>query len=477
MRSEQHLPEELLQIIIWQLKPSTGFQCDILDANLVSRKTLLSCMQASKKLCRLARPVFYHTINVGRNYLAMAHYFAQHSDVADQVRELCVPSQFCHQFVQIMYEDEYLQWPEYMYSRLAAHPSLLSDRANLGCGGYRMTVATLALIICSKVRNLLLETTTCAELVVPNDFLRECTALGQTQRDVASVPLATLHNLKLEYPTKPDYHWDKSGPDDYWFSCLLSLPQISSINLHAIPSRSRFTPLPSSSLESLTMTNMEVMPANRLGELVKACPMLECLDLTWNRSSNELVPFEWAEFGDILTTHGSRIRVFRLNRSKVRAPVTTNKLVNLAALSHLQSLTLPIEAVLSESAGQYVVPVIESEDDPSSVGNAAEDDEATDDEDEFAALHPPGKGLNTPTVPLHQLLPSTLRDLKIVDDWDLWADAVRLDIQLRSLVLDPRFSELRTIRVRRKMPFTKHVKGLGWQTTRRKRCWNILSQH
>lgn len=477
MKNEQHLPEELLQIIIWQLIPSTGFQHEILNANLVSRKTLFSCMLASKKLSRLAKPALYHTINVGRNYLAIAHYLAQHPDAADQVRELCVPSQFCHQFVQIMCEDEFLRWPEYMYSRLAAHPSLLSDRANPGCDGYRMTLATLALVICSKIHTVLLETTTCAELAVSSDFLRECTALGQTQREVASFPLTTLREFKLEYPRKPDYHWDKSGPDDYWFSCLLSLPQISSMSLHAIPSGSRYTPLRSSRLKSLTMTNMEAMPAKKLGELVKACPMLDCLDLTWKCYTKELVPFDWAEFGDLLTTHGSRIRKFRLNRSKMISPATTKNLINLAALSHLQSLTLPIEAVLSESAGQYVVPVIEMEDNPDSLGNADGDGEATDDEDDFAASHPPGKGLNTPTVPLHQLLPSTIRHLEIVDDWDLWADAVRLDIQLRSLVVDPRFSELRTTRVRRKLPFTKHVKGLGWQMKRRKHCWNVLSRY
>lgn len=222
---------------------------------------------------------------------------------------------------------------------------------------------------------------------------------------------------------------------------------------------------------------MEGMPTHMLGELVKACSMLDCLDLTWKSHSKELVPFEWAEFGYLLTTHGLKIRKLRLNKSKMRSPVTTNNIINLAALSNLKSLTLPIEAVLSESAGQYVVPVIEMEDDPDSLGNADGDVEATDDEDDFAALHPLGKGLNTPTVPLYQLLPSTLRHLKIVDDWDLWADAVRLDIQLRSLVLDPRFSEMRTIRVRCKMPFTKHVKGLGWQMKRRKHCWNALSRY
>lgn len=221
MKNEQHLPEELLQIILWQLKPSTGFQREILDAKLVSRKTLFSCMLASKKLSRLARPVLYHTINVGRNYFATAHYLAQHPDVADQVRQLCVPSQFCYNSVQIMYEDESLRWPEYVHSRLAAHPSLLSDRANPDRDGYRMTVATLTLVVCSKIHTLLLETTTCAELVDPSDFLRECTALGQ---EAASFPLTTLRKLKLECPRKPDYHRDKSGPGHSWFSCLLSLP-------------------------------------------------------------------------------------------------------------------------------------------------------------------------------------------------------------------------------------------------------------
>ena len=41
--------------------------------------------------------------------------------------------------------------------------------------------------------------------------------------------------------------------------------------------------------------------------------------------------------------------------------------------------------------------------------------------------------------------------LRITDDWNLWVDAVRLDVELRKLVLNPRFPDLRSFHVRRKI--------------------------
>jgi hypothetical protein len=144
-------------------------------------------------------------------------------------------------------------------------------------------------------------------------------------------------------------------------------------------------------------------------------------------------------------------------------------------LTHLRSLTLPLEAVLSETVGEHPVPAIDDgQNSESSDADGNEDEESLDDEDDVRSSHPPGQGLNTPTVPLHQLLPSSLRHLRIIDDWGLWTDAIRLDVELRDLMLLPHLSELRSIRVKREIPYSKHVRDLGWHHQRRAHQWNVL---
>jgi hypothetical protein len=84
---------------------------------------------------------------------------------------------------------------------------------------------------------------------------------------------------------------------------------------------------------------------------------------------------------------------------------------------------LPVEAVLYEPAGEYMDPAHEA--DAEILEDAEEYDMESEDmnEEDFRVLHPPGEGLNTCTIPLHQILPSSIRHLRIVDDWDIWSDA------------------------------------------------------
>jgi hypothetical protein len=165
-----------------------------------------------------------------------------------------------------------------------------------------------------------------------------------------------------------------------------------------------------------------------------------------------------------VTKHGSKLQKLSLDNPVVDFftgnPSTTA--MDLASLSHLRSLTLPLEALLSGPAGEYSVPATDV---------ASHDD---DDDDEFSGSHAPGHCVNTPTASLRQLLPHSLQRLRIIDDWHLWADAIRLDMELRNLILDTRFFEPRSIRVRRKLPWSKHVKDLGWQEFRHGPYWNVL---
>jgi hypothetical protein len=62
--SDQQLPEEVLQLIMWHLKPAFDFSIDLPDGqseNEILRETLESCVLASETLRKLIEPVFYHT--------------------------------------------------------------------------------------------------------------------------------------------------------------------------------------------------------------------------------------------------------------------------------------------------------------------------------------------------------------------------------------------------------------------------------
>lgn len=83
-----------------------------------------------------------------------------------------------------------------------------------------------------------------------------------------------------------------------------------------------------------------------------------------------------------------------------------------------------------------------------------------------------------PITPFYQLLPETLQHLRILDDINTESVACFVDEQLSDLVLDPKFSQLRDIQVRRKKIFTEHIKpeqieNSGWRIERRE-LWNIM---
>lgn len=155
--------------------------------------------------------------------------------------------------------------------------------------------------------------------------------------------------------------------------------------------------------------------------------------------------------------------------------------MDVSSLNFLRSIALPIEAILAKPLGTYSVPVDCVPDMSAYVGyhidNEEECDEEMDDsklEEELFAKHKAGQGLKSPTIPLAQLLPPGLRYLRVFDDWALWVDTIRLDKELRDLMTDPQFIELRCIRVRRQRPLTRHVKIVGWREEMDARNWHVL---
>jgi len=480
MPDQRDLPEELLQNTLWRLKLSTDSHAAARDENRVLTNTLLSCLLASRTLNRLAKPVLYHTVNSG-NLLTLAQHLVYHPTLASQVHELSVDER-SYDYVTVMDENDNREWPDYLRDRLSACRSCWTERhrpEEISTYGFSMPVASLVLMVCTNIHTLVLYDTSAEPQAISHYFIEDCMDLGYEN---SNAPLAKLRNVDLRYPTfpiEPAYLYDDETEPDHesegyvWFFWLAQLPHIESISVHRLLKNSSDIPMPSSSgLKLLKLTDPGVpLNTDRLEGILEAFSMLECLDATWEFSyvapqgaewSSDL---EWAALGAAVTKHGSKLQKLCLDNPVVDfftgSPSTTA--MNLASLSHLRSLTLPLEALLSSPAGEYSVPA------PDEVSH---DDD--NDDDEFSDSHAPGHGVNTPTVSLCQLLPTSLQRLRIIDDWHLWADAIRLDMELRNLILDPQFSELRSIRVRRKLPWSKHVKDLGWHESRHKPYWNVL---
>jgi hypothetical protein len=330
-------------------------------------------------------------------------------------------------------------------------------------------------MVCTNIHTLVLHDKYAEPQAISHHFIEDCMDLSYND---PKAPLASLRNVDLRYPSVPTefvyFDDDEMGPDFesegyVWFYWLVQLPQIESVTVHRLLQNSSDISMPSSSsLKRLKLTDQQVpLDTDRLEGILEAFSMLECLDATWafsdmiERGMEWSPGTEWAALGAAVTKHGSKLQKLRLDTAATHflpgRPSTA--LLNLASLSHLRSLTLPVEALLSEPAGEYNVPATE---------------EAGDDDEEFINLHAPGQGVNTPTASLRQILPHSLQRLRIIDDWHLWADAIRLDMELSDLILDPQFAELRSIRVRRKLPWSKHVEDLGWHEYRHGPYWNVL---
>jgi hypothetical protein len=140
---------------------------------------------------------------------------------------------------------------------------------------------------------------------------------------------------------------------------------------------------------------------------------------------------------------------------------------NLASLSHLRELTLPADALLPEAPRVLPVPEFD-EFDPEYY------DEGLRNEAILRHLHEAEHRVEIPTASLCQLLTHSLQHLIIIDDRFSQADKVRLDEEIRNLMLDSQFSELRAIRLKRQVPWPKRVNDVGWHEERHARFWKAL---
>lgn len=358
-----------------------------------------------------------------------------------------------------------------------------------------LSVAVLAIMLCINVETIGISMSANLDHNLAMYFMAECARLsryGEPRSEPTLVPLKKLRTLAIDCSaagSSSDYqYWDC----DYWFQGLTYFPSITSIELtgpcsvYLLKSEEERV---LSSLKSLVINEwIDCDPTTEIKHLLQCYPLLEHLDLT-AYPSDLLNPLDtWAELGLILSTWGSSLRSFRYDDTL--GSLTPN-VINLKSLPRLQYLALPLDALINFGR--------KKQDDLLQHQNLfsgnrhgygskydLEDmwvDSTTGQYRRFSHQIRDGIeactvfcGVNTwraPSEPLSQLLPDTLQHLRVLDDWNFEDEACALDISVRSLVLDPQFSELHDVQVRRRRVCTGHVKRIGWQVERRP-FWNVM---
>ena len=224
---------------------------------------------------------------------------------------------------------------------------------------YAIITATLALVVCTKVDTLILQTLEYTPLLLSEEYLAECLFLSKARSDGSYTPLARLRRFGYLGDVHPG-----DGCNSHWFFHFSRLPQIASISLRSISHDPRYADSQTSNLKRLTLHGLRPSSTTELVKTLKACPMLECLDVTWEVKRIFSNDIPWAVMGHALTKLGSKLRKLRLATSGYHWHSDEQSgLNNLSSLSNLRYLSLPVEAVLYEPAGQYEVPLTEDEKD------------------------------------------------------------------------------------------------------------------
>ncbi|KAM0712515.1 hypothetical protein Q7P37_011612 [Cladosporium fusiforme] len=451
------LPEELLQQIFWNLRlrlPPNELQRTENDRR---KSTLHSCLLANRCFHRLALPVLYHSIEV-LDINAFDRCHAQRPDLLHLTRGLFV------------FESRYTAINDPITRSDDDPPEIISG----------VSVVTLF----PRLERLIVQST--QKYWHLTQSLLQCVKGGESRLANEAVPLSKLR----EFVVEPYDDWLQGDRPSgrvsiiQWAEMLSLMPQVTAFSGIIITFSRKFAmprefpaSIPTHFLKRLAFTSSG-FDTHRLGHIISASPALEHLDIEINKDSVGQV--EWDIFDKMLSPLCMSLRSLKLNVKEARLGASAAEhpsLIDLRSFSGLRTLTLPIEGILTEPQ-EYVVPDPDHEDGYSQHATAyADDDEILsefDSEDEFIETHKLCEGVNTPTIPITHILPSSIRRLRIIDDWNLWADTVRLDMQLRDLMTLPEFGELRFIAVRRPLSFTKHVRVEGWQIDESDPFWKVL---
>jgi hypothetical protein len=224
------------------------------------------------------------------------------------------------------------------------------------------------------------------------------------------------------------------------------------------------------------------------------CPFLESLDLTKRpEDPYGTISSAWCEIGEALSQHGASLRKFRYdNTPHPSAP----GLLNVSSLCNLRNLAVPVDALVAfheyhkflddgyceshtfrgnchgygsvhDIEGMWHETLVDKKD--TARRNGSETAGMGDEEEDIAR----SVLAERHNVLFSYLLPDALHHLRILDDVDTECMASCTDQRLRELVLDPRFSELRDLQVRRRKVFTEHVRDIGRRIERRP-FWAIM---
>lgn len=409
----QDLPPELLEHIFRFLKPSLRRGPRSRREHALLRYTLVSCMLTSRTCRDLTEPLLYHTITSGQLNSAM-----QKEEFG--VKRCCQVAGL----VRVLYAD-------YCDTQTMIH---FHNRPSL-------PIVTFQAGNCANLQALVLSSSTYPRCVLPSRLLRDRNTLAPGWPAGPEIRLANL--CRFEIRPMEYLRDDLDFASDGWFLLLARLPRMQNISVPTITERAVVLPPQEqatqqeqpSDLTSLDLTSQPMTPG-LLKAILKAFPTLEELSVTWPEKGR-IPPTTadlWPQLGQVLNEHGLSLRKIHFECKRT----TRGLLINLGHLRNLQSLALPIEAVMIEPAGRYRL--------QTTVGNAGR---------ELFGPHGPGEGVDTFTIPLNYLLPPNIRYLTITDDWNWWADAHRLDNQLCDLMANPTFSALHSIRLRRRTLFTQ----------------------
>jgi hypothetical protein len=470
--TSRKLPEELLQQIMWCLKLDV-YSANSVDDSLAKRTTLLSCMTANRILYRLAELVLYHSINQ-HELTRLVQCFIRRPRLAGYVRELRDRETESHKrSTGGMSDIDAWREENFGINELWGRPHVIPP-------------IRLMLHMCTRLETLILERND-SDLTFPDgDYLTGCTELNLKSQASLETPLGTLRTFVMQLGSRYQDH--TSEFDDSWLPGLMFLPNIERIQIAELKIYDFELPDSTSNLRSLTIGSSTrdgigtgysyQFPVSIILErLLVKCPLLQHLDLTFHSDPNQGDDY-WDLPGYMLSNHGSSLRALHLrNPYEARKPANKGKPMNLATMTNLQILTLPVDAILSSRCSSRSTSASVPERQPGRIdgeyASSLIDDNSRDNDARSGDMPGLDEGSDPVSVFLTDVLPPNLTRLTIIDRMSLSIIVARLDWELGRVMLSPRFGRLEVIRLQRDQALTEHIMASDWAVQRQDGCWEV----
>ena len=276
--------------------------------------------------------------------------------------------------------------------------------------------------------------------------------------------------------------------DDSWLPGLISLPNIKRIQIAELKIYDFELPGTTSSLRSLTIGSSTTdgigtgyayqFPVSIILErLLVKCPLLQHLDLTFLSDPNQENDC-WDSLSYMLSNHGLSLCALHLrNPYGVRMPAHKGKPMNLATMTNLQNLTLPVGAILpsqcSPRSTSTSVPERQPDRSDGDFASSLFDGDSRDNDDCSRGIPGLDEGFDPVSVTLMDVLPPNLTQFTIIDRISHPSDIARLDCELWRAMLSPRFAGLEVIRLQRDKALTEHMMAPDWKVRRQDGCWEV----